>query len=334
MGDSMKIRRAAGLIVPALLAAACRRDAPAPKEEAAPAAATPVRVASVATADIDRIVSASGHTVALAQQKVRPPFAGVLTELRVADGDRVRRGETLGSVVSKDSQAALDGAREMVREAHGAAEKEDAGRALALAEKNLVRATLKSPADGPVVSHTANAGDRVTEDQEIVTISAEDSIVFQADVPQSDLARVRPGESASIELAGSPSPIPGSVHDILPAANAADQTAPVRIDLRRPEAPLPVGLFGTARLRVERHTGATVVPASALLRDDVTGKSRVAVVEAGPGGAARARWREVTTGLEQDGRVEILAPPLPAGTRVVVEGQVGLAEGAAVSARP
>ena len=328
-----------GLATAAVLAlalGACRREAADAdkKGDSGPAAPTPVRVASVAVSDIDRIVSATGHTVALAQQKVRPPFAGILTELRVVDGDRVRRGESLGSIVSKESQAALDGAREMVREAKSPAEREDAGRALALAEKNLVRATLTSPADGSVLSHTANAGDRVTEDQEIVTISAEDSIVFQADVPQSDLARVRPGQTAAIELSGRPSPLSGKVHDVLPAANPADQTVPVRVDLTRTGDPLPVGLFGTARLRVETHPGATLVPVSAVLRDDLTGKTRLAAVEAEAGGSAHARWKEVTTGLEQNGRVEILAPPLPAGTRVVVEGQVGLAEGAAVDPRP
>lgn len=329
------MRREAAAALLLTLTLGCRPEAPARKDPTGEpaAAATPVRVAAVANADLARIVSGTGRTVALVQQKVRPPFAGILTELRVADGDRVRRGEELGGVVSRDSQAALDGARQMLREARTPAEQKDAERAVALAENNLVRARLESSVGGVVLSHTAIAGDRVTEDQDILTISAEDSVVFQADVPQNDLAQIRPGEPVSVELAGRPSPIPGSVHDVLSAGNAADLTVPVRIDLRRPEAPLPAGLFGTVRIRVETHAHATVVPASAVLRDDVTGKSRLAVVETASGGAARARWKEVATGLSQNGLVEVVAPPLPAGTRVVVEGQVGLTEGAAVSAR-
>lgn len=336
------MRRAAGAATAALvlsMSAGCRQDAPAGVEgrgHAVPAAATPVRAVPVGTADLDRIVSGTGHTVALVQQRVRPPFAGVLTELLVLDGDRVRRGEILGSIVSRDSQAALEGAREMVREARTPREKADAERAVALARRDLVLAKLESPADGSVLSHTANSGDRVTEDQDILTLSAANSLAFQADVPQSDLSRVRAGESAVVELSGRPASLSGAVHDVLPSANAVDLTVPVRIDLPETRPPLPVGLFGTAKIRIGSDLHATVVPSAAVLRDDITGKSRIAMIEV-PGegkGPPHARWKEVTTGLVQSGLVEILAPPLPAGTRVIVAGQVGLPDGAPVALEP
>lgn len=327
-------RDAALLAVLAVLpaAGACRRGSPpekdAPAREAAPA--TPVRIAPVVRASFDRLVSGTGRTVALVQQKIRPPFAGVLTELRVVDGDRVKRGQALGTIVSRDSQAALDGARQMLREAQTDTEKIDARRAVELARKDLVSASLVSPADGTVAAHAANTGDRVAEDQDLLTISASDSLVFQADIPQPELSAVRAGESAIVELSGRPGPVEGTVHDILPSANAADLTVPVRIDLRRPPDPLPAGLFGTARIRTGRVEGAAAVPAAAVMRDDVTGKTRVAVLEAGN----RARWTEVTAGLAQNGLVQIVAPALPPGSRVLVEGQVGLPDGAAVSPQP
>ena len=71
------------------------------------------------------------------------------------------------------------------------------------------------------------------------------------------------------------------------------------------------------------------MPESAVLRDDVTGTSRLVVVEKG-----RARWRDVSPGLRSNGRVEITAPPLEVGTTVVISGQVGLAEASPVAAAP
>ena len=274
-------------------------------------------------------MDAPGRTVALVQQKLRAPFAGTLVTLTVIEGDRVRRGTAVGSVLSRDSEAALAGAREMEREAKTPAEKEDARRALALAERNLIHATLRAPVDGVVLSHAAAAGDRVTEDQEILTLAEAGAVVFVADVPQSALSQIRPGLEASVTLAGRAKPAAGTVHNLLPLANATDFTAPVRIDLAGDASPSSLGLFGTSRIVIARKAGAVVVPDAALLRDDVTGKTRIALVQDG-----HARWHEAVTGLRGSAGTEILEPPLAPGDAVIVGGQVGLPEGAAVAVQP
>lgn len=323
-------------ILPALalaLAGACRgkapeADAPAPHEPVI-AVAVPVRIAPVERRNLSEEVAASGHTTALAQEKIRAPYAGTLSELSVTDGDRVRRGQEIGAVVSRDTEAALAGARDMQRQARTDAEKTDAARALALAERGLVRGSILAPTDGTVLSHAAVRGDRISEDQEVLTIADPASVAFLADVPQSELGRIRRGQAAWVEIAGRPARLAGTVHDVLPGANAADFTAPVRIDLKGVEGVPPLGLFGTARIVVAERRDAAVVPEAALLRDDVTGVTRLALVEKG-----RARWLDVTTGLRTDGRVEIKSPALEAGRSVVVSGQIGLADGAPVAAAP
>ncbi len=291
--------------------------------------AIPVSVAPVSRATLSEVVSGPGRTVALAQQKLRAPFAGTLTDLSVSDGDRVRRGDVVGTIVARDSEAALTGARQMGREAKTEAEKQDAARALTLAEAALVRAPISAPADGRVVAHAAARGDRLSEDQEILTIADDASIAFLVDVTQSDLSRVRRGQSVDIEIPGQPARVPGVVHDVLPAGDTADFTAPVRVDLRTASRLPPLGLFGTAHITVAERRGATVVPDSALVRDDLAGTSRIALVEGG-----RAHWIDVTVGLRGAAGTEITAPPLSPGQSVVVAGQVGLPEGAEVVARP
>jgi len=295
-------------------------------EAAAPDAPTPVVAASVAARDLAVVVSAPGKTAALNQQKVRAPFAGTLTALTVSDGDRVRRGQVVGTVVSRESEAALSGAREMLREAHSPTERADAERAVALAEQNLVRKPLMASADGAVLSHAASAGEKVSEDEEVLTIEDASTVVFVADVPQTDLARIREGQRATVQLGSDPRAIAGTVHSILPGANAAYFTGPVRVDLPAAAARLALGLFGMARVVVGERPGALVVPDAAVLKDDVTGVTRVASIAGG-----KIHWLDVKPGLRQDGLTEITGAPLQPGAQVAVSGMIGLPEGKSVA---
>ena len=312
LGDSMRRRAAVAAL---LLLAACggRKKADDPgkeKESAAARPATPVKAAPVSRITLFEIVSAPGKVTAMTQAKVRAPFAGTLTELRVTDGDPVSAGQIIGSIVARDSEAALSGAREMERQASTDSERGDAARARALAEKNIVRAPLKVASDGVVESHAASAGDRVSEGEEIVAVAEGRSLVVIADVPQLELPKIRPGEAVTIEVAGRP-PLPGTLHDVLPGGPGSDLTVPVRIDFGAAPRALPVGLFATARIRVAEHADALTVPDAAILRDDITGSARVALV----GADGKAYWVAVTPGLSQGGRTEITAPALPPEAR-------------------
>jgi RND family efflux transporter MFP subunit len=312
--------------------AACRGGGSAGDAAPSPPAGapgTPVRVAVVELTSLAQAVSAPGRTIALVQQKVRAPFAGTLTELSVVVGDNVQRGEQVGAVVSRDSEAAVSGAEEMLRDATTAAARADAERALALARRNRVVAPIHSWVAGVVIDRTAAAGDRVAEDQELLSIASLDSLVFVADLAQSDLAQVHSGQPVSVQLTGRGEPLRGVVHGLLANANAVNSTAPIRIDFTAPPASLAVGMFGTASITVAHRTRVPVVPKSAVLTDDVSGVRRLAEVIDG-----KAHWIEVQTGLSDSERIEITSPVLAAGTKVIVGGQVGLPEGTPVVVGP
>ena len=291
---------------------------------------TPVKAARVARATLTLTVTGPGHTDALEQQKVRAPFKGILRKLRVADGDKVRDQQVIALLASQESEAALIGAREMLRSAHTRAERADAARALKLAERGVVLTELRAPEAGVVVSHGADEGALVGEAQDIVSLAATDSFVFLASVVQTELPRIRPGEPTEVRLASQPTPLHGTVHGVLAAASTADLAAPVRIDLPAGSLPKALGLFGTAVIDVGERRDVLVVPQAAILRDDINGQQRIALVS----GNGKAHWVQVTIGAAQGGRVEITAPALLAGTQVVVEGQVGLPEGAPVQVQP
>jgi len=302
---------------------------PHPPDPATADPGTPVKVAAVERATLALTVSGQGRTEALAQQKIRAPFKGILRELRVADGDRVRKGQVLVVLVAQESQAALTGAQALLRAAQTPEEQGDARRALQLARRGLVPAYLRAPEAGVIVSHGADEGSLVAEAQDLVSMAAGDSFVFRADVVQTDLGRIRAGQPAEVHLATGSSTYSGTVHGVLPAASANDLTAPVRIDFSSSTLPERLGLFGTAIITVGVRQEVPIVPAPAVLRDDITGLSQLAVVSQG-----KAHWQRVSTGLAQGGRVEITEPPLQPGTQVIVQGQVGLPDGAPVQVEP
>jgi multidrug efflux pump subunit AcrA (membrane-fusion protein) len=144
---------------------------------------------------------------------------------------------------------------------------------------------------------------------------------------QTELPRIRAGEPARVALSAHPAPIPGKVHSVLPAASQADLTEPVRIDLET--APHALGLFGTAIITVGEQRDVLVVPQAAILRDDVSGTERVAIVDSG-----KIRWQAVRSGVSAGGTVEVLDPAPSEGTQVVTDGQVGLPDGAPVQVVP
>ncbi len=316
------MRHALPLIV-AVLAGACNRQAP---EAAPPPGATPVRLGEVSRADLRETVSAPGRTVAQRVQIIRAPFDGVLVRLTVTDGDRVVPGQVLGEVVAQSSQGAVDGARAMLASARTDRDRAEAQRALAVAEANRVVRRLTAPAGGVVASHQAAEGDLLGAHADVLSIADDRAVVFIADLPQTNLPKVRPGGLVELSLDARPGPIKGVVAAIVPSG--ADRVTPVRVTPVE-GARLAPELFGTARFVVATHAGVLAVPSAALLKDDLTGVARIAVVKGG-----KAHWIEVRPGLEDDGRVELRAPALEVGTPVIVEGQVGLPEAATVEPAP
>ena len=284
-------------------------------------AATPVRTTAVRRGTLDVVISGPGRTDALDVQQVRAPFTGALSSLEVVIGDRVKGGQVIGTVEAQASQAALTGAEAMLRSAGTPAERSDAERALELAKQNLVRTQLHAPRAGVVVSRAASEGDLLTQGDSIVSIASARSVVFVARIAQSDLDRIRAGQAATIDLPARSAPLRGTVHGLLPADTSA-MSVPVRLDIGTAGAPITVGLFGTAHITVGKHADVPIVPAGAILRDDVSGVARVAIVTP----AHRVHWVSVSTGVQQGNDVEIVTPALAPGQRVIVSGQVGLPE--------
>lgn len=335
------VRRAAPLIVACAIAiagAGCHRGSGSGKDTTAADsttadsgganAATPVTMGRVSTRTLDITVSGPGVVDVGEDVRVRAPFNGVITGISVNLGDRVRAGQSVGTIIAENSDAALRGARAMASSARTPDERASAARALQVAQANLVTAPLPVDRSGVVIARVASTGERVLQGDSIVSVAATNQMIFLADVAQADLARVHSGERARVVLASRVGTIPAVVHGIVPSDTGSLAAMRVRLDLDRASTPPTVGLFGSATIVVGQHANATVVPAAALVRDDITGVTRIALVDA----RDIAHWVNVTVGVTDSAWAEILQPSLPLNERVITTGMAGLPDSTRVVA--
>lgn len=114
----MQIQRKTALIVGVLVVAAIAAWAltrPAKAKLAVPSA-IPVRVVSVAQQDIPRFVSGIGTVLSLHSVVIRPQVDGILTQLLVKEGQRVKAGDLLATIDDRSIRASLDQAKAQLGE--------------------------------------------------------------------------------------------------------------------------------------------------------------------------------------------------------------------------
>ena len=114
----MQIKRKTALIVGVLVVlaiAAWALTRPAKTRLAAPTA-IPVRVVSVAQQDIPRFVSGIGTVLSLHSVVIRPQVDGILTQLLVKEGQRVKAGDLLATIDDRSIRANLDQAKALLGE--------------------------------------------------------------------------------------------------------------------------------------------------------------------------------------------------------------------------
>ncbi len=289
-------------------------------------AAVEVRARPLELRGFDDVVVAQGQWRSAGDLPVAAPFAAVVESLGPRVGDRLQAGERIGWLVTRESRAALRGAELLALEARDPASREEAARALELARRDLVRVPIVTPAAGVVTRRAVEPGGDVGESGEILVLVPGGALVFEAHVPARDAPRLEPGQRARIAEPNGPAR-EAMLQRVLPVASAGDQTTLAWLVPGLAGTPPAIDRFGAATIVVGAPRRAVAVPDSAVVEDDVTGATRIAVVTAG----GRAVWIPVSLGATVAGWREIRAPALAAGTPVIVDGQRGLPDSTAVT---
>jgi Cu(I)/Ag(I) efflux system membrane fusion protein len=289
-----------------------------------------VRTEAVARRDLASEVRAPGQ-IQVDEARVAQVNARVMgyAERLYADvtGQRVERGRPLLELYSPDLASAQEEYLQALRyakaegKAAGGDELAESGRRRllnwgmsagdieALARGGAATSTfrLASPLTGVVLSKKVVRGQNVAPGMELYTVADLSKVWAVARVYQSDLAVVRQGGDAEVELAYLPGKaFRGKVVFVSPTLDAAARTAEVRVELANtPDFALKPEMIATVILEGEVRKGVLAVPEQALIR---SGRRTLAIVALGGGyfeprevvlGPSSGGYVEVTRGLEE-----------------------------------
>jgi RND family efflux transporter MFP subunit len=344
-------RAVAVLALAALGAAGCGKDeAPAPGAMAGGMRRGPrtavVEIAPAEMGTIARRVTVSGVVEPIRTVGINSQISGAILSVGAVEGDAVRAGSVLARLDDRElraQEASAAASHELARsnferserlrerQVITAAEYDRDRSVLAAAEAQLQQlrtrldyTLIRAPITGVVTEKQIEAGDIVGVQNRLFTIAEIDTMVVRVQVSELDVVELRPGDPVAVSLDAFPGrPLTGRIRRIFPAADPATRLVPVEVALRQEgERIARAGFLARIELALGTRDNVLLVPASAVVGDAAS--AAVFIVQDGT-----ALRRSVRTGMNSEGRVEILSGISP-GDPVIIAGNNGLRDGAEV----
>ena len=328
-----------------LLASSChKKDGIAPPEASTPAIAVKTAPATLeahqATEDVVGTVRSKLRAV------IEAKVSGRLLQYLVAPGQLVKSGELLAELDVQEIRARQEQAKAMLDQAQrdfGRQQQLIASKATSQQELDAAAARVKvttaglneaetmlgyakvtAPFDGVITRKLADVGDLAMPGKPLMEMEAPANLRFETDLPESLLVDIKLGVSLPVTIPTLPKPLPATVSEISPVADAVSRTFLVKLDL--PAAPgLRPGQFGRVAVPVAL-TKLLLVPRLSVIRRGQM--EAVFVVRTG-----HATLRLVKTGKLLDDKIEILSGLEP-GDPVVTSDASHLTDGQPVTAQP
>ncbi|HUO22360.1 MAG TPA: efflux RND transporter periplasmic adaptor subunit [Caulobacteraceae bacterium] len=350
MKTTFKTLAACGL---ALIALQACHKAPPP----APSAPRAVRVAPVRLEPLASALDLSGYLTSREEAAVTSELSGYRVAKVLADQDDwVKAGQPMLvlddtllraqidqlKAALTEQQLAADKAQSQARNVEGldnqgvlsqedidtrrfaakSAQAQVAAAAAQLADLQTrdARMTLRAPVAGRVLARAVRPGDLSAGSSAgapLFRIARDGLIELEADTPEADLSRIRPGQGAQVTLPDG-AVVNGQVRLVEPEVDQTTRLGHIRIALPVREDLRPGGYAHAVLPDVA--VPALVVPDRAV----IYGADGASVLVVGPGN--RVRRVAVKTGARAKGLVALLDGP-PAGSRVLTTGSSFVLEG-------
>lgn len=309
-------------------------------------------------ASLPERIAFSGPLVAPNTALLRARMPGTLLSLTAAEGDRVKVGQVLGRIDMAElapriaeRSAMLDSARASLAQAertHASNERlaaqnfispnaldssraqvDTARAALAAAQATLETtrvgqrdATLVAPIAGIVAKRHVLPGEKLSAEQQVLTIVDLARLELAASVGTHEVARLTPGMPVQVRVEGHATPLTGQLARIAPAAEAGTRSIGVTVALANAQERLRAGQYALGEVLLADDRQRLLLPSAAV--GSTAGQSHVWVIEGG-----KLARRAVTLGRrdEAGGRVEVL-DGVAADARVLAARFDNLREGA------
>jgi membrane fusion protein, multidrug efflux system len=334
--------RAAAVLLAAALLAACGDDKSAEKKEET---AVPVETARVKVGAIDAAYRGTATLEAEEEATVMAKTAGVIEQILVEEGQRVRAGQPLARLETERlrfevarAKAEADKAQEnfdrntrifeknlISKEMYGQSRfaLDSAKAAYDLARLTLAESEIRAPIGGIVSARFIKVGNQIVPGAQAFRITQMDTLHAQIYVPERDIHKLAPKQAASVTVDAWPGKeFGGSILRVNPVVDASSGTVKVTVAMAPGQPELKPGMFGRVEILYDRRETATLVPKDAVLTEDAA-QSVFVVAD------SKARRRAIKVGYSNSEYYEVL-DGLKDGDQVVTTGQANLKDEAKV----
>ena len=309
-----------------------------------------VQVRKPAAVDRPLVVAASGTLEARQSADLAFEVAGRVDRLYVEEGDGVRAGQVLAELDSSTYRLAVDQARaasfrasdeykriEQLHERRSVSDADytraqtgaqEAAAQLGVAEKQLADCRLTTPISGVISRRAVDIGETTAPGVVAFTVVETNPIWVRVGVPESDIGRIREGQSATVTVPALPGrTFTGRVRVVGVAADPASRTYTVKIEVSNRDRALKAGMVAEGAVRGDRMERGLSLPGEAIVHDP-DGATLVYFYQPSD---SRVYTRRVEVG-PFSGREIIIAKGVTADDLIVVGGQTRLRDGMAVTA--
>jgi membrane fusion protein, macrolide-specific efflux system len=150
------------------------------------AAVAPTKVINPFYGEIHNYVSSTGTVLPQNRLEVKPSISGRVEQILVAEGDTVRKGQTLAWMSSTERAALLDAARAQGPEA------------VKYWQEAYKATPLIAPISGEVIVKSVEPGQTVTTAEPVVVLS--DRLIVKGQFDETDIGKLKLGQSVRISL--------------------------------------------------------------------------------------------------------------------------------------
>lgn len=198
---------------------------------------------------------------------------------------------------------------------------------LAVAEKNhqlqkiqLEQTRIYAPISGYILKKYVTPGLNLTSGTTMVTMASLSPVKLTFNIDQKDAAKIRKGMAVDFVNDAVPDRVySGKINQVAPVYDPQTRTLNLSVNIANDDHSLLPGMFGVVTVLMGGKDFALVVPQEAII---VNTQKGVFVV----GSDNVVRFQPIKTGLEAEGRVEVVSG-LKTGDKVVVVGQNRLRSG-------
>ncbi len=289
-----------------------------------------VRTATVEQGALRRPINTVGRIVYDEEKvaNIHLRSSGWIERLAVrSEGEAIEKGDLLFDVYSPDLVNAQAEFLQTVRSGNATTinASKDRLRALYISEGQIRElektrhitqyVKVYAPISGVVTALNVADGQFFKPDTEIMALANLSTVWLMSDVFEADADQLRLGAPVKAQSKFEPGArLTGAIDYIYPDLDAVTRTIPVRTVLDNAATKLKPGMFMTVEIEGPERPDAAIIPLQALIR---TGRQERVILALGEG---RFQPAAVTSGVESDGKIEILSGLNP-GEMVVVSGQ-------------